>query len=31
MIAYIYKDGPWKYCYVRFGYDPVVDINAALY
>ncbi len=31
MIAFMYKDGPWKYCYVKFGYDPKTDVNSVLY
>lgn len=30
-IAYLYKRGPWKHCYVKFGYDPRIDPKAAMY
>lgn len=23
LLAYNYKNGPWKFAYVKFGYDPV--------
>lgn len=24
-LAYIFKNGPWKHSYVKFGYDPRLD------
>ena len=28
LASYLFLDGPWRKCYVRFGYDPRTDSNA---
>jgi general transcription factor 3C polypeptide 5 (transcription factor C subunit 1) len=29
-ISYLFLDGPWRKCYVRFGYDPRTDSSSRL-
>lgn len=31
LIAFTYKNGPWKFSYVRFGYDPAQHFDAIDY
>lgn len=31
MLAYNFKDGPWKHAYVRFGYNPKENEEAVHY
>ena len=28
LVSYLFLDGPWRKCYVRFGYDPRIDPQA---
>ena len=30
-MAYNYKNGPWKFGHVKYGYDPTRDSEAAKY
>jgi hypothetical protein len=27
-VSYLFLDGPWRKCYVRFGYDPRIDASS---
>lgn len=29
ILAYNFKNGPWKHCYIKFGYDPRISIESA--
>jgi general transcription factor 3C polypeptide 5 (transcription factor C subunit 1) len=30
LVSYVFSDGPWRDCLIRFGYDPRADIGARL-
>ncbi|KAF4683656.1 General transcription factor 3C polypeptide 5 [Perkinsus olseni] len=30
-VSYLYLNGPWRNCYVRFGYDPKLNLEAVKY
>lgn len=30
-VAYFFMDGPWRCCWVRYGYDPRQDSTGKLY
>jgi general transcription factor 3C polypeptide 5 (transcription factor C subunit 1) len=30
-VSYLFKNGPWKFTYIKFGYDPRVDKEAVKY
>uniref|UniRef100_A0A336K515 CSON001519 protein n=2 Tax=Culicoides sonorensis TaxID=179676 RepID=A0A336K515_CULSO len=31
IVAYYYSSGPWRTCWIRFGYDPRKDFEARIY